>query len=479
MKKSAVQIAVLAGVLIAVCLICRFTFLNTYTAHFTVPEGFDGTETELKMTKPGILAMDPHTIGNDRIRIDLRPVSRGETFIDLTDRDGSFRETIFLKVGRFGTIYDRTTGGFTGETIVLPAVTLFFLLVSAIMLWNFLHAEGSAFYAYATIYYAGFFLFSLFTGAVMLRITILHGIDPIGYTMYSAYSTLNRASSVFMLFTMPFVILFSAALSFSNIILLRHEKAGLKNIIGIIIGFLLILSGLFGCWYTMRDFAGSEWEYRIRNTLENVYSTIYVYFECMLIGSIVCGIRAARHVPSHDREYIIILGCYFRPDGTLTPLLKGRVDRALDFWRTQKEMSGKEAYLIPSGGKGSDEPMPEAFAMKRYLLEQGIPERLILTEDQSVNTFENMARSRMIIQKKDPKGKAAFVTTNYHVFRSGVWSNMADLHAEGMGSRTKWWYWPNAFMREWIGLLVKRWEMELLLLAVLIAYFSILTMTLY
>ena len=78
---------------------------------------------------------------------------------------------------------------------------------------------------------------------------------------------------------------------------------------------------------------GSEWEGRIQSTLENVYATVFVYFECMLVGSAICGLHAARHQPAPDKDFIVILGCWFRHDGTLPPLLKGRADRALEFAR--------------------------------------------------------------------------------------------------------------------------------------------------
>ena len=32
---------------------------------------------------------------------------------------------------------------------------------------------------------------------------------------------------------------------------------------------------------------------RIRSALENTYATVFVYFECMLIGAMICGVRAA------------------------------------------------------------------------------------------------------------------------------------------------------------------------------------------
>ena len=115
-------------------------------------------------------------------------------------------------------------------------------------------------------------------------------------------------------------------------------------------------------------------------TLCNVYATAFACFECVLVGAIVCGIQAARHVPAPDADYILILGCKFRRDGTLTPLLRGRVDRAVAFWKRQRELTGKEAVLMPSGGQGADEPIAEAEAMRRYIAAQGIPGRSVLLE---------------------------------------------------------------------------------------------------
>ena len=141
-------------------------------------------------------------------------------------------------------------------------------------------------------------------------------------------------------------------------------------------------------------------------------------------------------------------------------------------WHRQQEKTGKEARFIPSGGQGSNEPMPEAEAIRNYLLSGGIEDRLILPETRSVNTLQNMAFSREIIRNTDPEGKAIFATSSYHVFRSGVWASLAGLKAEGVGNRTKWWYWPNAFMREVASLLYRHLKEEAVLLALLIVFFG-------
>ena len=119
--------------------------------------------------------------------------------------------------------------------------------------------------------------------------------------------------------------------------------------------------------------------------------------------------------------------------------------------------------------------MPEAEAMGRYLRECGIPERAILQEEKSRNTYQNMEFSKKLIEEREGNANdknIIFVTTNYHVFRSGVWAGLADLRAEGLGSNTKWWFWPNAFIRECVGLLANRIVPEVIILVILIILFA-------
>ena len=186
----------------------------------------------------------------------------------------------------------------------------------------------------------------------------------------------------------------------------------------------------------------------LEKMFENTYDTVLIYCQCMLTGAVTCGIKASKHKPDPDKDFIIILGCWVRKDGTLPPLLRGRADKALSFWKTQKEISGKEACFVPSGGQGKDEPMPEGEAVRRYLQLQGVNDRLIMAETRSVNTYENMCLSGKLIREKNPEGKVIYATSSYHVFRSGILAKRAGLQAEGIGSRTRWWFWPNAFIRE-------------------------------
>jgi uncharacterized SAM-binding protein YcdF (DUF218 family) len=61
-----------------------------------------------------------------------------------------------------------------------------------------------------------------------------------------------------------------------------------------------------------------------------------------------------------------------------------------------------------------------------------------------------MKFSNEIILKKKKDAKICFSTTNYHVFRSGVIANECGIDCEGMGSKTKWYFYTNALIREFI-----------------------------
>ncbi len=66
----------------------------------------------------------------------------------------------------------------------------------------------------------------------------------------------------------------------------------------------------------------------------------------------------------------------------------------------------------------------------------------------------------------------AYITTNYHVLRSGILARKAGISAEGLGSPTKWYYWPNAFIREFIAIAVMyKYQHVAAIAMILILYF--------
>ena len=136
-----------------------------------------------------------------------------------------------------------------------------------------------------------------------------------------------------------------------------------------------------------------------------------------------------------------------------------RADSALAFEQAQFKSTGRHACFVPSGGQGSDEIISESEAMKRYLMENGVPEERIWCEDKSVNTYQNMLFSKRVMDRHGGC-RPAFATTNYHVFRGYVLAQKVGMQdAQGISAKTKWYFYPNAFLRELVGLIVdKKWK---------------------
>ena len=120
----------------------------------------------------------------------------------------------------------------------------------------------------------------------------------------------------------------------------------------------------------------------------------------------------------------------------------------------------------------------------------------MLLEDRSTDTAENMKFSKELIlaesQRREdeaaggprPDGSGeepivAFSTTNYHVFRSGLKSRRVKLRSLGMGCKSKWYFWPNAAVREFVGLLTQHRLKQALILLSLIVFYTILTVASY
>ncbi|MBQ7582762.1 MAG: YdcF family protein, partial [Lachnospiraceae bacterium] len=177
------------------------------------------------------------------------------------------------------------------------------------------------------------------------------------------------------------------------------------------------------------------------------------YLECFFLGTVVMAYLAARQRPHFDKDYIIILGCSIDKKGGLLPLLKGRTNRAIRYAWSQEIATGKPVEYVPSGGKGPDEVMSEGSAIELYLLAHGAESEEVHAEKRSKNTYENFLYSKEIIDELKEDAKVCFATTNYHMFRSGVLARRVGLDAEGIASKTKWYFWPNGFVREFFAIL--------------------------
>ena len=256
---------------------------------------------------------------------------------------------------------------------------------------------------------------------------------------------------------------------FTNIFLIIKERFSFQNLLGIIFGILIILGALASqfIFEIISHFELFNSKVYIKKFIDIGLNSVLCYFYCLTLATLYANIMAAKHKPNLDKDFVIVLGCKVREDGSLTPILRARVDRAIEFAKEQKEKAGKNIIFVTSGGQGQDEAISEAEAMKNYLIEKGINEEDIIIENKSTNTLQNMRFSKNKIDEINRDAKIIFSTTNYHVFRSGVIANSEGIDCEGIGSKTKWYFYTNALIREFVANLFSQRKKHIALISIM------------
>lgn len=176
------------------------------------------------------------------------------------------------------------------------------------------------------------------------------------------------------------------------------------------------------------------------------------YFSFLVLSFVVYSVFIQIMPHRMNYDYVIIHGCGLAGGERLTRLLSDRVDKAIEIYRKCK---GKPV-IIPSGGQGGDEKLSEAEAMKRYLLDHGVPGEHILPEDRSATTRENLKNSKALIDARPGGKKTALVSSNYHIFRCLRLAREVGLTCTGIGARVALYYWPSALIREFLAVFLTR-----------------------
>ncbi|MCH4570580.1 YdcF family protein [Bacillus sp. ES1-5] len=183
-------------------------------------------------------------------------------------------------------------------------------------------------------------------------------------------------------------------------------------------------------------------------------SFISVYFFIHLSNFLSAYFLYQFNRPRRNQDFIIVLGSGLIND-KVPPLLASRINKAIDFYWKQAAVNTPPTIIF-SGGQGPDEGLPEAEAMQKYAVEKGIPLEHTVQENRSVNTYQNMSFSKEIMDSLKPNGKyrSIFTTNNFHLFRAGIYAKQAGLNSQGIGSKTAFYYWPNAMIREYVAIVV-------------------------
>ena len=347
--------------------------------------------------------------------------------------------------------------GFTPTAMMLGTAGL--LCVATVTLVFMLHASlKTTVYAYKNVSFIGTILFTTpFAVTLLVKFIVsLFGSAPTGKDVFLSLIDYPKQFAFVSALVILAIDLMVAA---SNVALMRHEGVNLHNALGPILA-VLYFGGAALVMLLPRIIAAvipdpKGFAAILLGTVVPVFFLLLLcYLQGTFIGALVMGWVAARKVPAYDKDYIIILGCSINKKGGLLPLLKGRVNRAIRFAWEQEIATGRPLKYVPSGGQGPDEVMSEGSAMELYLLTRGAEDYEVFPEKKSTTTLENMRFSKKVIDELKPDASIAFATTNYHILRSGMLARRAGIeNPEGIAGDTKWYFWPNGFMREFVAIL--------------------------
>jgi len=138
-----------------------------------------------------------------------------------------------------------------------------------------------------------------------------------------------------------------------------------------------------------------------------------------------------RKTANVEVDYVIVLGARLYGD-IPSPALTERLKVAEKYLKQNKYLK-----VVVSGGQGIDELIPEAHAMEKYLVNNGIEADRIIKEDMSTSTFENLILSLDKIREIDDKEnlRILIVTNKYHIFRSKLIARRLGIDPFGLPAK--------------------------------------------
>ena len=309
-------------------------------------------------------------------------------------------------------------------------------LLPALCLWALF---GYAFHRDRSRYRNCYLLFLALTGSVPFVLSLFG--DNMGSAVLVSFIAVMVA-----LLIVPFFLMHN------GVVMIRREGRQLSHLLSLALGAAILIGEIATAAIFLRYSTADALDETFRRSgwfvAGSLVSVTVIYGSMAFLIFMIYTVFLQIIPRKRDFDYVIIHGAGLLHGDQLSRLLRDRVDKAIRVYRKDPT----PPKLIPSGGRGGDETISEAEAMRRYLLEQGIPEEDILMEDASATTLENLRFSKRILDGQEGRKYTALVTSNYHVYRALRYCRRIGLQCTGIGSRVAFYYWPSALIREFIAI---------------------------
>ncbi len=124
------------------------------------------------------------------------------------------------------------------------------------------------------------------------------------------------------------------------------------------------------------------------------------------------------NVDTRVADAIVVLGAA-QYAGRPSPVLKARLDHAVDLWER-----GLAPYLLLTGGRGTGDTQSEADVGRKYVVRRGVPDSMVLSEDEGRTTLVSMQNAADRLSGIQAQ-RVLLVSDPFHMLRLAM---LARLH---------------------------------------------------
>lgn len=242
------------------------------------------------------------------------------------------------------------------------------------------------------------------------------------------------------------LIIFGLIIFVNGAFLCVLSNINLGSVLTVLLGAFLCACGLFAGWVNKITQKGLL-------KILKISVIVMMCFELLLVCFI--AVYGQNDNVTYTEEAVIVLGAGIRGDRVTLPL-KMRLDKAIEYHE-----KNPDAVIVVTGGQGFQETVTEAYAMEKYLLENGVDPDKIIKEEKATSTNENMRFTKEILDARfESEYTAAVITNNFHIYRGvSIAKNEGIPTVTHIHAGLQWYNLVPCYLRESLAVL-KMWVFD-------------------
>lgn len=211
--------------------------------------------------------------------------------------------------------------------------------------------------------------------------------------------------------------------------------------------FISLIGALIFIWGLLGLLSGSRYLALPAKILKimMIMGIILGMISFVIVESII--VQNAKSDPTEDCHYVLVLGAGLHGK-TPSLILSSRLQRAYQFLQQNPNTTA-----VLCGGRGPNETITEAEAMKQYLISKGIPSDRLILENRSRSTDQNIKFAGQILDWLEGPihHKVVIITNDFHLYRAKKLALDYKMIPAGISVPTPDYYFLkyNYFLREY------------------------------